>query len=72
LRKNADPFDDKGIVKRSLDKERKECAQSVVEGGTPPHCMDECQNKGDKKWAIRNRMKTKGRRKFGGPGDREW
>jgi hypothetical protein len=53
LRKSAEPFDCKGIVKRSLDKERKECGQSVIEGGTPPHYMHECQNKGDKKWAIR-------------------
>ena len=36
------------------------------EGGTPPHYMDECQNKGDRKWAIRKRMKTKEGRKFGG------
>jgi hypothetical protein len=28
--------------------------------------MDECQNKGDRKWAIHKRMKTKEVRKFGG------
>jgi hypothetical protein len=30
--------------------------------------MDECQNKGDKKWAICKRLKTKGRLEFGGTG----
>ena len=40
-RKSAEPFDCKGIVKHSLDKERKECGQSVIEGGTPPiTCMN--------------------------------
>jgi hypothetical protein len=28
--------------------------------------MDECQNKGDRKWAICKRMKTQGRLEFGG------
>jgi hypothetical protein len=31
--------------------------------------MDECQNKGDRKWAICKRMKRKGDSKFGGPFD---
>jgi hypothetical protein len=36
--------------------------------------MDECQNKGDRKWAIRKRMKTKEGRKFGGDSEEavEW
>jgi hypothetical protein len=49
--KSAERIDGKGIVKRSLGKDRKDCAQSVIE--VPPHCMHEFQNKGDKKWAIR-------------------
>jgi hypothetical protein len=39
-------------------------------GGHPPHYMDECQNKGDRKWAICKWMKTQGRREFGGRRDR--
>jgi hypothetical protein len=31
--------------------------------------MDECQNKGDRKWAIQKCMKIKGRLEFGGLGE---
>ena len=36
--------------------------------------MHECQNKGDRKWAIRKRMKTKEERKFVGDSEEavEW
>jgi hypothetical protein len=34
-------------------------------GGYTPHYMDECQNKGDRKWAIHKCMKIKGRLEFG-------
>jgi len=34
--------------------------------------MDECQNKGDRKWAIRKRMKTKEGRKVGGDPEKDF
>jgi hypothetical protein len=35
-------------------------------GGTHPHQIDEYQNKGDRKWAIRKSLKRKGEIYLGG------
>ena len=41
-------------------------------GGHTPHYMDECQNKGDRKWAICKCLKRKGVRYFGDYGKEEY
>jgi len=40
----------------------------VLGGGYTPHYMDECQNKGDRKWAICKWLKRKSGIVFGGLG----
>ena len=61
------------IRKRDSSKEDWKVARWKVGklgGGYTPHYIHECQNKGDKKWAIRKRMKTREGRKFGGDSEK--